>query len=323
MDKKVGITDSESRALSIMRVFAMSLILSCHITQFYGLRIAFLLNVGVQLFFLMSGFLYGKLDQPESPFVFYKKRFFKVYLPYIFWTFIIVVVYSLFSLYHVTVKQIFFYLLALQWFTTPIVGLNHLWFLTVLVICYMVTPWVKRLLTKRSPFLFISFFLVCCAVEFLFVKKFYGLCAWISLYVFGLVFGSFYSKKFSNIVLIMSFGVLMVLGIRFRMVLLDGVESKEYEVWIKWFLGLFLFTVLFRCLSKISIPKHKFDLISHLDKYSYDIYLVHHPMILGPLSMMYVTKCSCLNIVAVLVSSYLLSRLFHQIYTKFLLRYLK
>ena len=74
MAKNDRITVSESRALSIIRVFAMMLILSCHIAQFYGLRIAFLLNVGVQLFFFMSGFLYGKLDVPESPFVFYKKR---------------------------------------------------------------------------------------------------------------------------------------------------------------------------------------------------------------------------------------------------------
>lgn len=318
MAKNVRITDSESRALSIIRVLAMTLIVACHMTQYYGLRIAFLLNVGVQLFFFMSGFLYGKLDMPESPFVFYKKRFLKVYLPYILWTFIIVVVYSVFGLYHVTVKQIFFYLLALQWFTTPIEGLNHLWFLTVLMICYVVTPWVKRLLTKRSPFLFISFLLVCCVVEFLFVKKLYSLCAWISLYVFGLVFGAFYSERFSNIVLIISIGVLMVLGIRFRMNLLDGVESKEYAVWIKWFLGLFLFSALFRCLSKISMPKPKFDLISHLDKYSYDIYLIHHPLILGPLSMMFLTKYSYLNIIVVLLSVYLLSRLFRLICTKVL-----
>lgn len=318
MAKNVRITDSESRALSIIRVLAMTLIVACHMTQYYGLRIAFLLNVGVQLFFFMSGFLYGKLDMPESPFVFYKKRFLKVYLPYILWTFIIVVVYSVFVLYHVTVKQIFFYLLALQWFTTPIEGLNHLWFLTVLMICYVVTPWVKRLLTKRSPFLFISFLLVCCVVEFLFVKKFYSLCAWISLYVFGLVFGAFYSERFSNIVLAISAIVLVVLGIRFNLVFLESVETKEYAIWLKWFLGLFLFAVLFRCFTKLSIPIHSFDLISHLDKYSYDIYLIHHPLILGPLSMMHITKCSFMNIVFVLLAVYLFSRLFHLLYKKVL-----
>ena len=160
-------------------------------------------------------------------------------------------------------------------------------------------------------------------MEFLFVKKFYGLFAWLTLYVFGLIFGSFYSEKFSNIVLASSAVVLIVLGFGFNIELLESVESKEYAVWTKWFLGVFLFSVLFRCLSKISIPKPKFDLVSHLDKLSYDIYLIHHPLILGPLSVMYISRYSYLNIIIVLLSAYLLSLLFHLVYTRVLSLYLK
>ena len=153
------ITNSESLALSVIRVFAMVLIVSCHIAQCYELQIAFLLNIGVQIFFFMSGFLYGRLGITGSPYSFYKKRFVKVYLPYYIILTIVIVIYAVFRLYKFNAKQILLYLLNLQWFSTPIDGLNHLWFLTVLMVGYLLTPWVKRLLDKH-PVWFILVFVV-------------------------------------------------------------------------------------------------------------------------------------------------------------------
>lgn len=51
MPEKDIITQSESMALSMIRVFAMTLIVACHIAQYYELQIAWVLNVGVQVFF--------------------------------------------------------------------------------------------------------------------------------------------------------------------------------------------------------------------------------------------------------------------------------
>lgn len=165
----------------------MMLIVSCHIAQCYDLRIAWFLNVGVQIFFFMSGFLYGKVNLPSPPFVFYKKRFLKVYLPYFVWVVLIVSIYLLFHLYKPRVFQMVLYLLNLQWFSTPIDGLNHLWFLTVLMVGYLLTPWVKKTL-KETPLLFILAFLICCVVEFIIVKKFYSFfCLDSSLYCWALV----------------------------------------------------------------------------------------------------------------------------------------
>ena len=76
------LSTSQSNAISIIRIIAMILIVSCHITQGYGQQIAFILNVGVQIFFLISGFLYGKVEIP-SAMDFYKKRVVKIYIPFI------------------------------------------------------------------------------------------------------------------------------------------------------------------------------------------------------------------------------------------------
>lgn len=315
MAKNNSITISESMALSIIRVLAMMLIVACHVCQCYGYKIAFVLNVGVQVFFIISGFLYGKLDSPQSPFEFYKKRFVKVYLPYILWVLLIVVLYSVFGLYRVTIKQIVFYVLNLQSFATPIEGLNHLWFLTVLMFCYLTTPWVKKFITKHELWFFVLF-VVCCIVEFLFLKKFYSLFAWIVLYYVGLIFGLHYSKNFSNIILVASAVVLIILGMEFKTDMLTSEELKEYSIWLHCVLGLFLFSALYRCLSSISISNDKIGFVSHFDKLSYDVYLIHHPLIMGPLSLMFITKYSCLNVIIMLVSVYLLARVFNLIHTK-------
>lgn len=308
MPEKDKISQSESIALSMVRVFAMALIVSCHVAQCYDLQIAWILNVGVQMFFFMSGFLYGKVDIPSSPFAFYKKRFVKVYLPYLFWVVLVVSVYAIFHLYKPNFWQMVLYLFNLQWFSTPIDGLNHLWFLTVLMVGYLLTPWVKRLL-KKTPLIFISVFLICCVVEFLIVKKFYSFFAWVALYFMGLLYGSFYSKKLSNIVLAVSAVILIGLGTLYVSDRLALVDYRYFNIWLHWMLGLFLFVLLFRVLPHLVKSDKKYAAVLHFDHISYEVYLTHHPLILGPLSMMFITDSSWLNILLMLVAVYILSRI--------------
>lgn len=294
-------------ALSMIRVFAMALIVACHIAQYYELQVAWILNVGVQVFFIMSGFLFGRLDLPASPMEFYKKRVAKVYIPYLIWLLVVIAIYAAFHLYHFNVKQIVLYLLNLQRFSVPIDGLNHLWFLTVLMFGYLLTPWVIQLL-KKYPIICISAFVICGIVEFVFVKKIYGFFAWIALYFAGLFYGTYYSKKTSNIVIAVSAVVLVLLGVRFEPNWLTQTDYQNCSIWLHWVLGLFLFALLYRVLPLLIKPDHKHAVVLHLDKISYEVYLTHHPLILGPLSMMLITKYSCLNILLLLITVYVVSR---------------
>lgn len=311
MLEKAGISKSESIALSLIRVFAMLLIVSCHIAQCYELQIAWLLNVGVQIFFFMSGFLYGRLETPA--FVFYKKRFVKVYVPFLIWTALVVGVYAVFHLYQPSFWQLVLYLFNLQWFSQPIDGLNHLWFLTVLMVGYLLTPWVKRI-HKKYPILCIVAFVICCIIEFVLVKKFYSFFAWVALYFAGMLFGCYYSKKTSNLVLVVSVAVLIVLGFLFDPGWLTQTGDYRYHtIWLHWVLGLFLFALLFRILPYLIKAEKKYAAIMHVDNISYEVYLTHHPLILGPLSMMFITQYSLVNILLILIAVYILSSLLHYI----------
>lgn len=54
-----GIGQSESGAISIMRILAMFSIIVCHLLQAYNNRYCWLFNIGVWVFLAISGYLYG------------------------------------------------------------------------------------------------------------------------------------------------------------------------------------------------------------------------------------------------------------------------
>ena len=56
------------------------MIITCHILQGLNYEAAFYINVGVQIFFFMSGYLYGKkeIDNPKK---FYKNRIKRILMP--------------------------------------------------------------------------------------------------------------------------------------------------------------------------------------------------------------------------------------------------
>ena len=110
-----ALSTSQSNAISIIRVMAMILIVSCHITQGYDQQIAFILNVGVQIFFLLSGFLYGKIAITSIA-SFVKKRFVKVYIPFIVVVLCSVAIYSIFQITVISTKSVLLYLLDIQGF---------------------------------------------------------------------------------------------------------------------------------------------------------------------------------------------------------------
>lgn len=149
------LTNSQSIAISVIRVLAMSLIVACHFAQAYGYTIAFLLNVGVQIFFFTSGFLYGKIDVVR-PWEFYKKRLLRVYVPYIMVVTVVLLIQGLLGTWTVNMRDVIVYACNLQGFvSTSVDGLNHLWFLSVLMICYLLVPWLQRL-WRYKPWLLVG-----------------------------------------------------------------------------------------------------------------------------------------------------------------------
>lgn len=128
--------------ISWMRLFAMASIVCCHLMQYYDCKLMYLFNIGVQVFFIISGFLYSCRTEVFS----IEKlgsMFKKILIPY--WTFIIPVLLLYAFTQTLTLRDVFGSLFAVRSLT----GIEHLWFIPYILFCYLLLPYLYRL--KNTP----------------------------------------------------------------------------------------------------------------------------------------------------------------------------
>ena len=301
-NSSIHITNQQSIAISVIRVLAMSLIIACHIAQAYEYQIAFLLNVGVQIFFLTSGFLYGKIEIAR-PVEFYRKRLTRIYIPYAFVVATVLIIQSLLGMWQFNFRDVAIYALNMQGFvSTSVAGLNHLWFLSVLMICYLLVPWLQRLLNYK-PCLLVGGVIVASLLEFLLIQKMYSTCAWIVLFTSGMVYGKYESSKASLFVIAGSAVLLAGMSPFFRLDYLIDPNWAHYCIWFHCVLAVFIFAAIYYLLPKVISAQAELPILKQADKISYDVYLVHHPLILGPFTLLTITSYTGLNIAIVLLTT--------------------
>ena len=105
----------ESSAITLLRFIAVIMIVACHIVLSFESKYYAVLNMGVQIFFILSAFLYAQ-KEIVAPLTWLKRRFLKLYPPFLFFiAFALPLLFTfhpeLFSL-----KKVLFYLLNCQYF---------------------------------------------------------------------------------------------------------------------------------------------------------------------------------------------------------------
>lgn len=284
----------------------MCLIIACHFCQYYDNEWAWRLNVGVQIFFLLSGFLYGgkRIDEPIG---WISNQFGKILQPYFLFLFFALFLYGLFSpnLLSVTgvVKSIFS--------VGTIKGIGHLWFVGYILFCYLLTPYLSAIaqyIENKSAYrAFLLVLLVCLLFTIVSILAPYHyrpgrvLC-----YVLGYFLSVFYWRYGNKVMLgslltsVISF-LLIKLGYTFLQGILPSVAA-QLSVITTDFSHLFAGTALTILLIYVfkSLKGNSFLRLS--DKYSYSIYLVHQLFILSPFALMSISKHVYVNIILVLVA---------------------
>ncbi|MGN0086507.1 MAG: acyltransferase family protein [Alloprevotella sp.] len=110
------ITLEAGRAISLIRVLAMSSIVTCHFLQAHNNRWAWVLNVGVQVFLVLSGYLYGHKHVTNWR-SWCKARLLKLYLPFILFALTALACIDLFTETSVTYKNYAAYIFDIQGIT--------------------------------------------------------------------------------------------------------------------------------------------------------------------------------------------------------------
>lgn len=290
------ISENEKNALDIIRWCSALAIVICHITQFYDSVIAFILNIGVQIFFFLSGFLYGLKPAVAKNFVgvkdFYLNRLKKVYIPYFLWISIALLILFIFN--HQTLSL---HIILRQYFGVGLLpGLRHLWFVPVIFVCYLILP-LFDFLFRASQFICISTFII--GLSIVLSIKFHPYFIWIATYFVGYVAGRLNSSRIP----------IMIISIVFSIVLLWDFQLgnlrilSPHNITLHATAGIAVFLLLFYSLSRISIRTKIFKTPG-----SYELYLTHNLVILSPLTLLGgVTDHEFFNIILALITIVILT----------------
>ena len=299
-------------SISLIRLIALTFIITCHIMQFLDMELAWWFNVGVQVFLCISGFLYGRRGVIDNEFAFYKKNLVKILVDYY-----IVVICAIVLQVIITPESISLLDIAKALLTYGTLnGGEHLWYIPVCLLCYFITPFLSRYFSryKNTP---VRALLLACAISAVTIELFfrYFNSAWIVCYILGYFLGMISSegkeKLYRSVSIMIAIGAVLLNAGRIVCEYIMHLELEGNALWIyqKYSnyshvaLGITLFVLMNLAFSKAFAkgdPRSLEKVLKLFDKYSYDTYLVHHFVILGPFSLMKITGVLAVNILLVL-----------------------
>lgn len=300
IDQNIKKYNKIDNGISFVRFISTIMIVICHIFQFYKNDLAIWFNVAVQIFLFMSGWLYGlKEDNKGINFVF--KNLVKILVDYYLLLIFVIPIYLIFAPSYMGIKQIF--LLAFG-ANASISGIGHLWYIPYICLCYIITPILERIAQFACKFNTFKYIAICFGVSLFTIGLLmsyhsYFIPAWVICYMLGFFMARAKNKYscFKNklyLLVILPFCISLN-GFRIFVTYFYNGERQQLLSKLLSFvqpyahvcLGISLFFVLYFIGKKIS--KLKIKPLNYLlrwsDKHSYQIYLTHQILILGPFSI--------------------------------------
>lgn len=300
------VKEVRDNSISYIRMIATIMIVLCHIFQYYNNKLAWWLNVGVQIFLIISGYLYG-LKTVSNIIEFYKKQILKVVIP--FWSYLCVVTifFVIYQNSQVSPKTIILAFTGAK----PFVGLEHLWFVPYIVVCYLLIPILQELRDRWSLFsirkMLIYLIVLMGIIELLGIAySFYFVPSRINCFIIGYFLPSIIEKlkerkKELNLIIVVTAFILSIIRIVINtMIDASGVMQSLFGIIGEYshvILGLAIFVIL-----KTILSNSKQSVFTRLsDKYSYYVYITHHLFILSEFSLFYFFTSKYISIVVICI----------------------
>lgn len=302
-------------SISLIRLLAMICIIICHMFQYHNNVLSGWFNIGVQLFLCISGFLYGKRQLPNDVRTYIVNRFFRIYIDYFLLIMPIIALYFIFHPSYITNVLALKMLIAFQ----RVPGGGHLWYVPYILLCSLLCIFYWLIHADIQGYVrLLKVLLITFLIQVLIMETFFSYfnSAWINCYYLGFVIGIIVKKKelraYNVIKRSIAFVaiVLNLIQITIDFIVTDfvftGFALGCYHRFCNYahvFLGISLFLVLHDVFYNFDFikGKHFRNFFEMSDKYSYDIYLVHQFLILGPFSLMSFTSSFTMNIIIILI----------------------
>ncbi len=335
-----------SRAISFIRASSMLMIVLCHIFNYFPITapLGQVFNVGVTVFFILSGFLYGQKDIVNSKKWFLRrlaKLCLPIYLYYLILTVLFVFTGNLGKVF--PLKSVICCLLNLNGLIKCGISENiisgHLWFITIILICYFITPFLIRIrekVTFKSVVLILLLLKIITTLLAVFLLS-YGKDITVlhrisGIYQYALAF--FISAKFKDKItkkIYINLSVAMIISVILRLCfkVLSDISAIGLKIfydavicsYAPMILGFWIFYTLMLMGKYLYKNDTVYRYINIADKYSYYIYIVHYMFVVGSTSVLNLTSNLPINllifIVATIASSFILKTITNIIEIKF------
>lgn len=308
----------KSQALSFCRILATLSILICHIVKYYTfipghLQLGQFFNIGVPMFIIISGYLYGaKYRQNNQPVLnlqkYYISRYYRVALPSQLWAIIVFIV--TLGGYAINTLMVILNLQGASWIiqntNIPDGGpfLSHSWFVTIILICYAFVPFMGKNIHNINVSTLIIIYIVGFGLRLLNINIFYFLLFAAAFYISAKQIEVF---KIKNVIvvgmLVLCFGV-RLLGHRY----MDG--TKLYNDYVVIFTHQIAAVAIIILCAKIVRKYKSLSRVTDsgvgvfIEKHSYSIYLVHYsliPLMYTKLTLPLATICFIVSTAALAV----------------------
>ena len=262
--------------------------------------------MGVQVFFIISGFLYGnRTIDALVPWL--KKRFAKILIPYYIFLTLVILGYLIVSPGRLGQSNI----ISSYFVVGKIKGISHLWFVSYILFCYIITPYLAAikdyLSNKTMLFAISSIVMIFCVYSILeILTKGYFRPGMVGCYIFG-YFTAVFVNRIGEKTLKLCFLISLIPTVVSNFIYchihyIEGVEMKGLLVHVTDYSHSFLgysITLLLMIVFK-NIKKNR--ILEYSDRYSYEIYLVHQLFILSPLTLLSFYQSRITNITITLIT---------------------
>lgn len=290
-----------------LRAFSVILILLCHITQTHASGLVVMtsqiFNVGVNVFVIISGFLFGALGIRKPYLHWYGKRLKRIFIPY--WLFLagLAVITAVIGRSFAWPEWLV-YPLGLQGFTYFLKNAEHTWFITAILLCYLSAPLIAAVIQK-VPCKYHGIVCVLLLVAPLLLVRTMNFVIYLAVFLFAIAY--ILGRHWADIQIARGKAIMalaVVVGaflLRFGCkALLDGTIYytriiASYTHYAAAFGILFVFAWLFE--------RKPWRWVRFINDVSFEIYLWHYLFLWPPLSTMALTPWWAVNVALAMVAT--------------------
>lgn len=297
----------KDKSIQIIRIVAMMFIVICHLFQKMPNRLLIMsaqfFNVGVFIFLFISGYLYGKknIDNYKE---WVKRRFKTILIPMYIFIIILFIIFCFKNIFNI--KFLFVYLFNIQYFLGGIPETGHLWFLSIIVICYIILLCInkyKKFFTEKSKLILFLITLIAIVLSF-FSLKFSLLFWYIDIFLIGYTWNN--NKRENAVIAFVALIFSIIMRLIFQKIFdnLFFYDSIIVPI-LQIIIAISIYIIIKYLVNKYSNKLDKMGkIIDYFDNMSYYIYICHYIFFEGIFCTLFFTNSLTFNILITLILSY-------------------